>query len=169
MSVPPRPSRTARSSAQAKPSAATGTLVFRAALSGRPSVYRDIEVDGRKSLHDLAAAIVRSFGFDFDHAFGFYSGKTRQTLMTTLPKYELFADMGEPTEGALGVKRTKIAVAFPRVGHSMTFLFDYGDDWLFKVELRGEGEKIAGLRYPRIVAKHGEAPEQYPALGDDDS
>jgi hypothetical protein len=89
--------------------------------------------------------------------------------MTALPKYELFADMGEPTEGALGVKRTKIVTAFPTIGYMMTFLFDYGDDWLFKVELRAAGEKVAGLRYPRTVAKHGDAPEQYPALDDDDS
>jgi hypothetical protein len=81
--------------------------------------------------------------------------------------YELSADIGEPTEGALGVKRTKIAAAFPRIGHAMTFLFDYGDDWLFKVELRAKGEKVAGLRYPRTPTKHGDAREQYPAPDDD--
>jgi hypothetical protein len=169
MSAPAKPSRPARTAAQPKPAAVGGTLIFRATLPGTPSVYRDIEVDGRKSLYDLAVAIVRSFDFDFDHAFGFYSGKTRPTLMRALPKYELFADMGEPTEGALGVKRTKIAAAFPRIGHTMTFLFDYGDDWQFKVELRGAGQKAAGRRYPLTLAKHGDAPEQYPALDDDDS
>jgi hypothetical protein len=163
------PRRTSRAVAGAKPAPVGGVLVFRAALSGQRSVYRDIEVDGRKSLYDLAAAIVQSFDFDFDHAFGFYSGASERTLMSALPKHELFADMGDPTEGALGVERTKIAAAFPRVGHAMTFLFDYGDDWLFKVELRGAGETIAGQRYLRTVAQHGEAPEQYPALDDDDS
>jgi Plasmid pRiA4b ORF-3-like protein len=160
MSVP------ARTAARAKPATAGGTLIFRAKLSGTRSVYRDIEVDGRKPLHDLAAAIVQSFDFNFDHAFGFYSGTTPATLMRALPKYELFADMGEPTEGALGVKRTKIAAAFPRIGHAMTFLFDYGDDWLFKVELIGAGQKVAKRRYPRVVASKGEAPEQYPAPED---
>jgi hypothetical protein len=159
MTVPARPARTA---AQAKPAAAKGTLIFRATLRGRPLVYRDIEVDGRKSLYDLAGAIVRSFDFDFDHAFGFYSGKTERTQMTALPKYELFADIGEPTEGALGVERTRITVAFPRVGHAMTFLFDYGDDWLFRVQLIGVGQKVAKQRYPRVVASEGQAPEQYP-------
>ena len=169
MSVPSRPLRPARTGAQAKPSDSSGTLIFRATLPGRPSVYRDIEVDARKSLYDLAVVIVRSFGFDFDHAFGFYSGKTGPTLMRALPKYELFVDMGEATEGALSVKGTKIAAAFPRIGHTMTFLFDYGDDWQFKVELRGEGQRAAGRRYPRTLAKHGKAPEQYPAPNDDGS
>ena len=77
---------------------------------------------------------------------------------------KLFADMGEPTEGALGVKRTKIAAAFPRIGHVMTFLFDYGDDWLFKIQLISVGQRAAKQRYPRVVASKGMAPEQYPAL-----
>jgi hypothetical protein len=40
---------------------------------------------------------------------------------------------------ALTVKRTKIAVAFPCIGYAMTFLLDYGDHWLFKVQLIGAG------------------------------
>ena len=129
-------------------------------------VQRDIEVEAGKSLFHLAEAIVNAFGFDFDHAFGFYSGNTPQTLMDALPKYELFTDMGEPTDGALGVKRTKIATAFPRVGHAMMFLFDYGDEWMFRVELIGAGQKVARRRYPRVVASHGKAPEQYPSEDD---
>jgi hypothetical protein len=42
------------------------------------------------------------------------------------------------------------------------FLFDYGDEWRFRVSLRETGAKIAKVRYPRIVATHGDAPPQYP-------
>lgn len=80
-------------------------------------------------------------------------------------KYELFADMGEADPG---VKKTKVAQAFPAVGHTMLFLFDYGDEWHFKVKLAKTAKKIAKVRYPRIVASHGEAPEQYPTPDDDD-
>jgi Plasmid pRiA4b ORF-3-like protein len=65
----------------------------------------------------------------------------------------------------LGVKKTGISQAFPEVGHTMLFLFDYGDNWLFRVTLRTIGEKSARARYPRVVATRGEAPAQY---GDDD-
>ena len=47
------------------------TYVFRASLN--PKVYRDFEILSAKHLYDLGGAIVRIFGFDFDHAFGFYS------------------------------------------------------------------------------------------------
>ena len=52
----------------------TSTGIFRASLRGR--LYRDIELPSSKSLEDLAAAIINAFGFDFDHAFGFYSNLT---------------------------------------------------------------------------------------------
>ena len=78
------------------------------------------------------------------------------------PIYELFADMGEADAGVLGVKKTKITQAFPQIGHSMLFLFDYGDEWRFRVTLTKMEKKIAKVRYPRIVATRGEAPEQYP-------
>lgn len=47
------------------------THIFRVQLW--PNVYRDIEIDSNKSLYDLAVAIIRAFGFEFDHAFGFFS------------------------------------------------------------------------------------------------
>ena len=142
--------------------AGNDTLIIRAALAGKTSIYRDIEIDASKSLYRLAAAIVSTFGFDFDHAFGFYSGLTDAAMMRAQPRYELFADMGEADPGVLGVKKTQVARAFPAVGHTMLFLFDYGDEWRFRVTLKGTGKKIAKVRYPRVVATRGEAPEQYP-------
>jgi Plasmid pRiA4b ORF-3-like protein len=138
------------------------TLIIRAALAGKAAIYRDVEIEGSRSLYRLAEAIVSAFGFDFDHAFGFCSGLTPATMMRTNPRYELFVDMGDADPGVLSVKKTKIAQAFPAIGHAMLFLFDYGDDWLFRVKLEKMGKKIAKVRYPRIVATHGEAPEQYP-------
>jgi hypothetical protein len=143
------------------------TFIFRAALHGRESIYRDIEFDPTKSLYVLAEAIVASFNFDFDHAFGFYTGLTPAQIDKKFPKYEVFADSGDADPRVLGVKKTRISQAFPEVGHIMLFLFDYGDEWLFRVTLRTIGKKSAKARYPRIVATHGEAPAQYPDDDDD--
>jgi Plasmid pRiA4b ORF-3-like protein len=137
------------------------TLIIRAALEGKPSIYREVEIDSSKSLYNLAEAITSAFGFNFDHAFGFYSGLKPATMMRTSPRYELFADMGDADPGVLSVKKTKVAQAFPAIGHAMLFLFDYGDDWLFRVKWERTAKKNAKVRYPRIVATHGEAPEQY--------
>jgi hypothetical protein len=137
----------------------TDTAIIRAALDD--AIYRDIEIEASKSLYKLAEAIVSAFGFDFDHAFGFYAGDPFARRRAQ-PRYELFADIGEADPGVLSVKKTKIAEAFPAVGRSLLFLFDYGDEWRFRVTLSAKGLKLAKTRYPRVVASQGEAPEQYP-------
>jgi hypothetical protein len=145
--------------------AQSDTVIIRAALDGGASIYREIEIEASKSLYKLAEAINSAFGFDFDHAFGFYSGDPYGAKRKH-PCYELFADMGEAEPGTLGVKKTRIAEAFPTIGHSLIFLFDYGDEWRFRVKLKATGRKLAKTRYPRIVASQGEAPPQYPESDD---
>src|SRR5512134_1865473 len=98
-----------------KPMPEATTHILRVALADEQSIHRDIEIPSGKSLYDLANGIVSAFDFDFDHAFGFYSGLTSRTMMEKDPKYELFADMGEETE-ALSVKKTRVAEAFREVG-----------------------------------------------------
>ena len=143
-----------------------GTHIVRAALQDEPAIYREIEVESRTTLSDLAEAIVHAFGFEFDHAFGFYSKLTGRDVMRSQPKYELFVDMGEQT-GAKSVRKTRVADAFPDVGHTMLFMFDYGDDWRFVVEVIGRGQKAAKTRYPKVLKKVGQAPEQYGTWDED--
>lgn len=143
------------------------TLIFRAALEHDKSVWRDIEIEASKSLYQLAETIVFAFGFDFDHAFGFYTGLT-PAKMHQRPRYELFADMGGADPDVRGVKKTRVAEAFPAVGRTMVFLFDYGDEWRFRVRLTGTGSKTAKTLYPRILASGGKAPPQYPDSDDEE-
>lgn len=135
------------------------THVFRVSL--KPKLYRDIEIDSARSLSDLAEAIVASFDFDFDHAFGFYS-KLDDAYAKSPERYELFVDTGEGDGDARSVQRTTVGQAFAKVGKKMLFVFDYGDDWRFEVELKRVGEKAPKMRYPRMIAAMGEAPSQYP-------
>jgi len=140
------------------------TRIFRVSL--RPKLYRDLEIQSDKSLYQLAESIVRAFGFDFDHAFGFYS-KLTDYYHDSPSKYELFADLENGDSDARSVKRTKIVQAFPTVDTKMMFLFDYGDEWRFKVELVGLGEKAPNARYPKTLASVGQAPPQYPDPDED--
>jgi hypothetical protein len=138
--------------------------IFRATL--RPKVYRDIEIGGASSLADLARAIVDSFGFEFDHAYGFYSRLTGRYHQSP-ERYELFADIGDAEPEVKGVQRTPIPRAFPSVGKKMLFIFDYGDHWQFKVELRAYGESTPEKGMARVVKSVGKAPGQYPDPDDE--
>ena len=143
------------------PMAVAGTHVFRVSLEAK--LYRNIEIRSGKKLYDLAAAIVAAFGFYFDHPFGFYS-LLEGHIFSSPVKYELFADLediGEPSDAG-SVERTPISAAFPEIGRKMTFLFDYGDNWEFRVELTGSRRTEKGVKYPRVLKKVGRAPLQYP-------
>lgn len=136
-------------------------------MSLKPRVYRDIEIEAARSLHDLAEAIVAAFDFDLDHAFGFYS-ELKDPYSRSGERYELFADMEDTDSDAGSVKRTKVAQVFGAVGKKMLFLFDYGDEWRFPVELTALGEKAPKVRYPRMLSSAGEAPPQYPDFDEDE-
>lgn len=109
--------------------------------------------------------ITTAFGFDFDHAFGFFSRLTGHVYDSPV-RYELFA---EPETGgkSQSVKRTTVARAFPRVGSKMLFLFDYGDEWRFQVEVIGVSDAVRPGSYTRVVATVGKAPWQYPGVDDE--
>lgn len=68
---------------------------------------------------------------------------------------------------ARGVKATEVGEVFaPK--KKMLYLFDYGDEWHFRVEcLRGEPAE-AKARYPKLLESVGEAPPQYGDHDDDD-
>jgi len=141
------------------------TCIFKTNFLRGKKVVREIEAPEIFSLYRLAEAIIGVYNFDFDHAFGFFSKIVESGYFKSERKYELFTDLEdegiEPT-GAKSVKKTKIAEVWKNPGDKMLFLFDYGDNWLFVVELIGFGKKELKTKYPRILKSVGEAPEQYP-------
>ena len=140
--------------------AEAGTHILQVSLRSEPSIYREIEIASSKSLYALAEAIVAAFDFDFDHAFGFYSGKTERSLLSADPKYELFADIGEESD-AKSVKKSRVGEAFPHQGYRFVFFFDYGDEWLFDVEALRIDAQVPKSRKPRVLTKAGPSPAQY--------
>ena len=44
----------------------------------------------------------------------------------------------------------------------MRFLFDYGDEWVFLVELVKREPRETKIKLPRLLSSVGKAPVQYP-------
>ena len=132
------------------------TYIFKSSVFRIQSITRNIEVPAGTSLYKFAEAIVAAYDFDFDHCFGFFSTIAESRYFDSDRKYELFTDLieeGEDMEptGAGSVKQTKVSDVWKNVGEKMLFLFDYGDNWLFVVELIGFGIKDPNVKYPRVV------------------
>lgn len=133
---------------------------------GESKPYREIAILNTQSLSTLARTIVTSFDFYFDHCYGFYDNFNNPNKSSEM--YELFTDLDEDTnEGALGVTYVKVSKAFPALGKKLRFLFDYGDNWWFTVQLIGKNKVSGNAKYPKVIKKVHEAPEQYPQLDED--
>jgi len=136
---------------------------WRGRVKGQP--YRVLAIPEELTLYNLAETIVDSFDFDFDHAFGFYNNIKKWTK--SVEGYELFADTGEES-GSKGVEKTKVNEVFDKIKKKMLFLFDYGDEWHFIVELKGVEPSKDRERYPFIMESFGDTPPQYGRLGEDE-
>ncbi len=141
------------------------TYIFKTNLLENKNIFREIEIAETASLYKLAEAIVGAYDFYFDHCFGFFSKITENDYFNSERKYELFTDVEdkdvEPT-GAESVKKTKVLNVWQKPGDKMMFLFDYGDNWQFVIELKDFGVKDAKKKYPKVLDRKGKSPEQYP-------
>ena len=124
-------------------------------------IIRKIQIAGTKSLYNFAKVITQAFGFQFDHCFGFYDNFQRYGDSSMA--YELFVDVGEEplSSTSKSVKKVKINQAFKSAGQKMLFLFDYGDEWRFVVELKEIKQAEKWDLKPKILESIGKAPEQY--------
>ncbi len=128
----------------------------------RKEVWRDIAILDDQNLYQFAEAIVDAFGFEFDHCFGFFDNLKR--WVDSKIKYELFADLKNQSIESVdskSVKKTKIQQVFKNKGDKMLFLFDYGDNWEFIVQLKNIDEPDFKKSYPQVIKSIGQAPEQY--------
>ena len=129
-------------------------------------IIRRIQIPGSKSLYNFAKVIIDAFDFQFDHCFGFYDDL--KDIRNCKKAFELFVDTGDAPPGGLiqGVKKTKISQAFINAGETMLFLFDYGDEWWFQVELK-EIRKADKSNLKQVILESiGKAPLQYPPCKD---
>lgn len=135
----------------------------------KEDVWRNVVILGSQNLYSFAEGIVGAFGFDFDHAFGFFDNLKSWTKSEV--KYELFANMPDSREEApnsISVQKTNIEQVFKSKDDKMLFLFDYGDNWEFIVKLENIIVPDFKKSYPLVTEASGKAPKQYPPLEEDE-
>jgi hypothetical protein len=130
--------------------ARTGTFVFRVGL-GR--IWRLIAIPAKAALDDLVSWILKSVNFDNDHLYEFtYRDRFGATVRAVHPYGDEGPWTDEVTIGDLPLEP----------GQSMQLTYDFGDNWQFDVRLERIEPPGAKLKAPRILERHGKAPEQYP-------
>jgi len=149
-------------------------------LKVRGMPYRVMAIPGNFTLFNLSTEIIDSFNFCYDHCFGFFGFSKR--YFWSDERYELFTDLEdygylEPQPSFFGgldpkkersgsLVKTFIPEVFDTPKKKMIFLFDYGDQWNFIVQLQKVEPIDFEGKYPCICKSVGKSPEQYPDFDD---
>ncbi len=129
-------------------------------LYAEEECIRVFEMDSSSTLSDLHIAIQDAVEFDNDHLFMFYIASTYRN------RDRITFDMENGN-----VYDVTLEDIFPLPqGMKLFYLFDFGDEWLFKISKsrKKPQEPKKGVKYPRIIKSIGENPPQYPIWDDEE-
>ena len=129
-----------------------GVHVFKVSL-GR-GLWRRIAIPGALPLEELAETIIGAFEFTYDHLYRF-SYRNRFGVETHVN--HSYLDEGPWTS------EVRVGDVPLQEGQSMTYLYDFGDWWEFKVMLERLDPPDRAMKEPAILEARGEAPQQYPS------
>ena len=110
------------------------------------------------TLYTLACTILRAFNFDSDHLFGFYDNVDKWTDSEEVYEFSFEeSDVFPGVTPAKNVKKVRISEVFDEIGKEMLFLYDYGDEWHFLVELTEKEFRKEDQKYPAVLEREGKA------------
>ena len=126
-----------------------GVFVFGVSLG---KVRRQIALSAGRSLENLAHGILNAFDFDADHLYCF----------TYNDRFGAIVNVSHPyCDEAPWTPDVRLGDLPLTAGEAMDFLYDFGDNWLFRVRLDRVDPPAAGFSRPVVLEAHGKAPPQY--------
>ncbi len=129
-----------------------------------PKIWRGIEISEEATLEQLHEAIQKAFKFYNDHLYSFFmDGKLWQSdeeYTIREPEGEAELDYGRARfKGFTDEKKLKDFNLSP--GKKFAYLYDFGDNLDFEIEVDAVKEVKSSLKKPKVIESHGKAPDQY--------
>jgi hypothetical protein len=99
-----------------------------------------------------------------------FAKTTGQNPIMVRMQMNLLRSMRDEIEGEIkrDVRRVTIGELKLKVGKEFMYLFDYGDEWRFKLRVHAVNPDAPEGSYPRIVESVGKPPPQYPEMDEED-
>jgi hypothetical protein len=144
--------------------------IFKAKLKYDKRTWRKIEIPAHMTLDDLAGAIIDSFKFDYDHLYSFFMSNKAWDENS---EYAHPEGLSEPITELKGRRiitkpsrphadKVKLSSLNFELKQKFLFLYDYGDNWEFEIELVAFADSCKkSSKYPQVTEVHGKAPRQY--------
>lgn len=143
---------------------------FKVNFKRRRSIWRSVVLRGDQTLDDLHEMIFSAFDRGDPHLYCFYfpnkaacrsqSGKQSRSYISPEAFEPSAYDNQESADSA-----TLDELRF-RAGQTFEYVFDFGDQWWHEITVEDIGPTESGAPYPRIVARKGDSPPQYPEAGE---
>ncbi len=149
-------------------------LSFKITLFDEPQIYRIIEIKENQKLSTLSKTILKSYNFNDDHSHFFtfikreFKKKSRNiNVWGNSPKYwdinaiktapDLYNDYLAKGDFSSETQIKKLEL---KKGDTGFYLFDFGEDWIFIIDVTEINECTNNI-YPRVVKTVGDSPNQY--------
>jgi hypothetical protein len=143
--------------------------VFKVALTDAKRIWRRIEILSNQSLDQLHEAIFQAFDRYDEHMYSFYLTKTgsrSRRRFVDVPEFThpyAFEDpYGWNDENIKDASKTKIKELALKEKSKFEYIFDFGDEWLHQITLEKIMDIFTDKKYPIVIRKTGNSPEQYP-------
>jgi hypothetical protein len=126
------------------------------------TISRTIQIRGDQTLDVLHRAIFEAFDREEHHLYEFQLG--RGPMDPKGPRYTPRSVAGTDEHDAVTghAEDTKIDELKLKVGRAFGYWFDYDDDWIHQINVIAIEYAPPGGRYPKITARAGKSPPQYP-------
>lgn len=135
---------------------------FKITFEDYDDVSREIEVKPTHTFLDLHEAIHQSIGFKSEYESSFYmsndqwrKGKEISNNLTDKRK----------EQGAVDMAKARICDFIEDPHQKIYYIFDFSKPWTFQIELVAILDGKAGVEYPLLSKKSGEAPKQFGGKG----
>lgn len=135
---------------------------------GNKKITKKIELKDTDTLDDLHRAIIfKAFKWDEAHMYSFFMdnkpySKNRKMEYSCNPEPDMFSDEVPNSTN------TKLSDLNLKKNQKFLFVFDFGDDHHFGINVEGFSEVETGKKYPAILEEKGKAPEQYSDYDEDE-
>jgi hypothetical protein len=117
------------------------------------NVWRRIVIPADSNAEELACGILSAFRFDSDHL---YELRLRDRSGRNLTIVHPYCEDAEYWTDEFAIGSLPLDP-----GQSMTFLYDFGDNWQFTVKLEKILPDDGKIKKMKIIEKKGKAPKQY--------
>lgn len=138
-------------------------LKFRVYFEEDDSIYRDVAIRHTQTFLQLHQVILKAYEFDSKHEATFYRSNDhwQRGREISLQKYDK-PYKAEP----LLMESTPIGSEIRDPNQKFIYVYDFGKNWTFLVELINVSKEEAGKQdYPVLVKSEGIAPSQYGTKG----